>query len=69
MKGACKQMGMIWKQNKALTSALVMAACTVAEACWHSPIGNESREKLKDVICFMLAAFAFGAGLRGDEVP
>ena len=48
-------MGMIWKLNEALTSALVMAACTVAEACWHSPIGNESREQLEDVICFMLA--------------
>jgi hypothetical protein len=32
MKGARMRMGMIRKQNEALTSALVMAVCAVAEA-------------------------------------
>ncbi len=61
------RMGMIHKRNEALTSALVMADCAVAEAHWHSPIGDESREELEDAGCFMLVAF--GAGLRGEEVP
>ena len=67
MKGGRMRMGMIRKQNEALTSALVMAACAVAESHWHSPIGDKSREQLVDVLCFMLATF--GAGLRGEEVP
>ena len=60
-------MGMIRKQNKALTSELVIATCAEVETRWHSPIGDETREELDDVICFMLAAF--GVGLRGEEVP
>ncbi len=48
---------MIRKQNEALTSALVMAVCAVAEARWHSPISDELREELEDTVCFMLAAF------------
>jgi hypothetical protein len=67
MKGAHLRMGMICKQNEVMTSALVMAVCAVAEARWHSPIGDESREELEDAACFMLAAF--GAGLRGEELP
>ena len=50
MKGVRMRMGMIQKQNEALTSALAMVACTVVEACWRSPIGDESREQLEDVI-------------------
>ncbi len=59
--------GMIRKQNQALTSALVMAVCVVAEARWHLPIGDELREELEDSVCFMLAAFRVGLG--GEEVP
>jgi hypothetical protein len=38
------RMGMIRKKNETLISALVMAVCAVAEAHWHSLIGDESRE-------------------------
>ncbi len=34
MKGERMRMGMIWKQDKALTSALAMAACAEAETRW-----------------------------------
>jgi hypothetical protein len=61
------RMGMIRRQNEALTSALAMAICTEAETQWHSPIGDNAREELKDPVVFMLAAF--GAGLREEEVP
>jgi hypothetical protein len=67
MKGARMRMGMIHKQNEALTSTLMIAVCAEAEAPWHSPISDESREELEDAVCFMLATF--GAGLRAEEVP
>ena len=67
MKGSRMRMGMIRRQNKALTSALAMAVCAEAETRWHSPIGDNAREELEDTFFFMLAAF--GAGLRGEEVP
>ena len=56
------RMGMICRQNEALTLALVMAVCAEAK-----PTGNNAREELEDTVVFMLAAF--GAGLRGEEVP
>ena len=67
MKGSRMRMGMIRRQNEALTSALAMAVCAEAETRWHSPIGDNAREELEDTVVFMLAAF--GAGLRGEEVP
>ena len=68
MKGALLRMGMIRKQNEALTSDFTMAVSAAAEERWHT-VGmvEEAKEALEDVICFMLAAF--GAGLRGEEVP
>ena len=62
MKGALLRMGMIRKQNEALTLDLAMAVCAAVEECWHT-VGmvEEAKEALEDVICFMLAAF--GAGL------
>ncbi len=67
MKGARMRMGMIRRQNEALTSALAIAVCAEAETRWHSPIGDDEREELEDTIVFMMAAF--GAGLQGEEVP
>ncbi len=67
MIGSCMRMGMICRQNEALTSALAMAVCAEAETQWHSPIGDNAREELEDMVVFILAAF--GAGLRGEEVP
>ncbi len=67
MRGARLRMGMIGKQNKALTSALALEVCKAAEARWNSATGEVAKEELEDTVCFMLAAF--GAGLRGEEVP
>ncbi len=67
MKGSHMRMGMIHRQDEALTSALAMAVCAEAETRWHSSIGDNAREELDDMVVFMLASF--GAGLQGEEVP
>ncbi len=67
MRGARLRMGMIRKQNEALSSALALAVCEAVETRWNSATEEGAREELKDTICFMLAAF--GAGLQGEEVP
>ena len=67
MRGSRMRMGMIRMQNEALTSALTMAVCAEADTQWRLPIGESAREELEDTVVFMLAAF--GAGLRGEEVP
>ena len=60
-------MGMVRKQNEALTSLMALAVCEVAESRWQQSSDEETREDLEDTVCFMLAAM--GAGLRGEEVP
>ena len=61
MRGARLRMGMIRKQNEALTSSLAMTVCEAAEARWNLATEEGVKEELEDTICFMLAAF--GAGL------
>jgi hypothetical protein len=67
MRGARLRIGMIRKQNEALSSALALAVCKAAETRWNLAAEEGAREELKDTTCFMLAAF--GAGLWGEEVP
>ena len=67
MRGARLRMGMVRKQNEALSSLMALAVCEVAESKWHQSPDEETRENLEDTVCFMLAAM--GAGLRGEEVP
>ena len=67
MRGARLRMGMVRKQNEALTSLLALAVCEVAESRWQLSSDEETRENLEDTVCFMLVAM--GAGLRGEEVP
>jgi hypothetical protein len=60
-------MGMIRKQNEALTFALVVAVCRLAEAKWLETNKEATKEELEDTVCFMLLAFT--AGVQGEEVP
>ncbi len=60
-------MGMVRRQNKALTSKLVLGICKEAERIWASACLDTKRIEMEDAICFML--IAFGVGLRGEEVP
>jgi hypothetical protein len=75
MRGARLKMGMIRKQNEALTSVLAMAVWEAAEARWSLATEEGVKEELEDTICFMLAAFGFDVdggssdlldGIQGD---
>ncbi len=67
MRGARLRMGMLQRQNKALTLKLVLGICKEAERIWASACSDTKRMEMEDTICFMLIAFE--AGLRGEEVP
>jgi hypothetical protein len=67
MKGARLRMGMVRQQNEALTSVLVLGMCRVAEGDWKNAVGTDRQVEIEDTVCFTL--LAFGAGLRGEEVP
>ena len=69
MRGACLRMGMVRRQNEALSSKLVIRICAEAENLWTRARTDTKRLEMEDAVavCFML--FAFGAGLRGEEVP
>ena len=60
-------MGMVRRQNKALTSELVLRMCSVAEGEWRAAQNPARQIDVEDTDCFML--LGFGAGLRGEEVP
>ena len=66
-KGARLRMGMVRRQNEALTSELVLAMHRVAEEEWQGARSQATRENLEEVMAFML--IGFGSGLRGEEVP
>ena len=67
MRGARLHMGMVRRQNEALTSNLVMGICAEADKLWARARTDIKRLEMEDAVCFML--IAFGAGLRGEEVP
>jgi hypothetical protein len=67
MRGARMRMGMVRRQNEALTSPLVLGVCAAGEDAWRQSPSEVDRKMIEDTVCFML--IAFGAGLRGEEVP
>ena len=68
MRGARLRMGMVRRQNEALTSVLALAVCHEAELIWGLPSTPEdSRAVLENTVGFMLVAMC--GGLRGEEVP
>jgi hypothetical protein len=66
-RGAHLRMGMVRRQNEALTLKLVLGICGEAERIWASACSDIKRMEMEDAICFMLIAFR--VGLRGEEVP
>ena len=60
-------MGMVGRQNEALTSKMALGVCVEAERIWEMARSDTKRVEMEDAVCFML--IAFGAGLRGEEVP
>ena len=68
MRGARLRMGMVRKQNEALTSELALAVCHEAEQIWGLPSTPEvTWSVLENTVGFMLTAMC--GGLRGEEVP
>ena len=67
MRGTRLRMEMVHRQNKALTSKLALGVCAEAEKIWTQARTDHKRMEMEDAVCFML--LAFGAGLRGEEVP
>jgi hypothetical protein len=61
MRGACLRMGMVRRQNKAITSKLVIGICGEAEHIWGLACLDSKQMKMEDAVCFML--IAFGASL------
>jgi hypothetical protein len=66
MRWARLRMGMVRRQNEALTSKLALGVCAEAERIWEMARSDTKRVEMEDAVCFML--IAFGAGLRGEEV-
>ena len=58
---------MVRRQNKALTSLLLLGVCAAGEEAWKQSSSKVERKTIEDTVCFML--IAFGAGLQGEEVP
>ncbi|KAL3777809.1 hypothetical protein ACHAW5_001787 [Stephanodiscus triporus] len=64
MRGARLRMGMVRKQNEALTSSVALAVCEVAESRWQLSSDEEMRENLEDTVCFFHAC-SHGGWLAG----
>ena len=67
MWGAHLHMGVVGRQNEALSSKLVIGICAEAENLWTQARTDTKRLEMEDAVCFML--IAFGVGLQGKEVP
>jgi len=67
MQGAQLPMGVVRRQNEALSSKLVIGICAEAENFWARAHSDTKRLEMEDAVCFM--PIAFGAGLQGKEVP
>lgn len=65
--GMKRRMGVIRKQDEALSSEQVKAILVVAEELWRSNLRKDERKELGSVITFVL--IGFGASLRGEEIP
>ena len=45
---------MVRRQNKALTSLLLMGVCTAGEEAWRQSSSEVERKAVEDTVCFML---------------
>jgi hypothetical protein len=57
MRGARLRMGMVRRQNEALSSRLVIGICAEAEKLWARARTDTKRLEMEDAVCFMLIAF------------
>lgn len=65
--GVKRRMGVMRKQDEALSSEQVIALQEVGEHMWTRADGVEERRKIANVMAFVVIGFC--ASLRGEEVP
>ncbi len=53
MRGVRLRMGLVWRQNKALISKLVLGMCAEAERVWVQARSDSKRMEMEDAVCFM----------------
>ena len=51
------RMGMVRRQNKALTSLLLLGVCAVGEEAWMQSSSKVERKTIEDTVSFMLITF------------
>jgi len=61
------RMGMVCRQNEALTSKLVLGVCAEAKKIWMLAHSEVKRTEMEDAVCFMLIAFRTGAQLMDGD--
>ena len=67
MLGAKRRMGVIRRQNEALTVHQILAMLEITEQDWHRSACEKERKEIEEVACFAVIAFALS--LRGEETP
>ena len=67
MLGAKRRMGVIRKQDEALTIPQLLGFLDVAEEDWQKSSSPEERRAIEEVAAFTIIAFCIA--LRGEEVP
>jgi len=66
MLGAKKRMGVVRKQNEALSSKQLLALLEIAEARWAELPEGPEKKRLEEVVAFI--CIGFSASLRGEEI-
>ena len=67
MLGSKRRMGIMRKQNEALTVEQLMAVCELAEKDWRTSQSEEEKKDMENVMAFIIIGFC--VSLRGEEVP
>ena len=67
MLGAKRRMGVVRKQDEALTVEQLLAVCEIAEDDWRKSKSEAEKKDIESVISFMIIGFCIS--LRGEEVP
>ena len=65
--GVKRRMGVIRKQDEALTSLQVLALEEVGEFLWERAADDSERKEIASVLAFVVVGFC--ASLRGEEIP
>ena len=65
-QGSCLHMGEVWKQNKALTTRILLSVLKEVEQDWVDAPSPSMQGELEEFASTLL--ISFGAALQGEEV-